>query len=94
MAKPIKVHITQGTTTSASKVVLGGILECNKAKFTKNFTICALDGIEGILGNTFLDVYRVHVLRGGFKLRVISRLANRFVGLKGKYQASLTKLGR
>jgi hypothetical protein len=53
VAKPIKVHITHGTTTLTSKVVLGGILECSKAKFMKNFTICTLDGIEGILGNTF-----------------------------------------
>jgi hypothetical protein len=63
MAKPIKVHIAQGTMTLTCKVVLGGILECGKVKFTNNFVICTLDGIEAILRNTFLDVYHVHVLK-------------------------------
>jgi hypothetical protein len=80
--------------TLASKVVLGAILECSKAKFTKNFTICTLNGIGAILGNTFLDVYHVHVLKGGFKLKVIARLANRSIGLKVEYQVNLTKVGR
>jgi hypothetical protein len=80
--------------TPTSKVVLGAILECSKAKFMKNFTICTLDGIEAILRNTFLNVYCVHVLKGGFKLRVIARLTNRFVGLKVEYQTNLTKVGR
>ncbi len=48
MAKPNKVHLTQGTTTLTSRVELGAILECDKAKFTKNFAICALDGIKAI----------------------------------------------
>jgi hypothetical protein len=75
-------------------VELGAILECDKAKFIENFTICALDGIKTILGNTFLDVYCVHILRSGFKLRIIVRLANRFVGLKVEYQDNLTKVSR
>jgi hypothetical protein len=79
--------------TLASKVVLGAILECSKAKFMKNFTICTLDGIEAILGNTFLDIYHVHVLKGGSKLIVITRLTNRSVGLKVEYQTNLTKVG-
>jgi hypothetical protein len=87
-------HLTQRTMTLANKVVLGAILECDKAKFTKKFTICTLDGIEAILGNTFLDVYCVHVLKGRFKLKVIARLTNRFVGLKVEYQVNLTKVGR
>jgi hypothetical protein len=63
VAKPIKVHLAQGAVTPASKVVLGAILECNKAKFVENFMVCALDGMEAILGNTFLDAYRVDVLK-------------------------------
>jgi hypothetical protein len=73
-------------------VVLGAILERNKVKFIENFTICALNGIEAILGNTFIDVYRVNVLRGGSKLRVIAKLIDKSVNLKVEYQVSLTKV--
>jgi hypothetical protein len=66
----------------------------DKAKLIKNFMICALDGIKAILGNIFLNVYYVHVLRRGFKLRIITRLTNRFVGLKVEYQDNLTKVSR
>ncbi len=61
-------------------------------KFIENFTICALNGIEAILGNTFIDVYRVNVLRGGSKLRVIAKLIDKSVNLKVEYQVSLTKV--
>jgi len=33
MAKPIKVHLTQGVMTPPSEVVLEVILECDKTKF-------------------------------------------------------------
>jgi hypothetical protein len=63
VAKPIKVHLAQGVVTPTNEVVLGAVLECNKAKFEDNSMGCALDGMEAILGNTFLDVYHVDVLR-------------------------------
>jgi len=85
VAKPIKVHLTQGVMTPISEVVLGIVLECSKAKFVENFTICALDGMEAILGNTFLNAYCVDVLRSGFKLKVIARLTNRSISLKVEY---------
>jgi hypothetical protein len=65
--------------------VLGGVLECGKTKFVKKFVVCTLDGIEAILGNTFLDVNRVDVLEGGSKLIVIVRLGDRFISLKVEY---------
>jgi hypothetical protein len=37
--------------------------------------------MEAILRNNFLDVSYVNVLRSGFKLRVIARLANRSISL-------------
>jgi hypothetical protein len=52
-----------------------------------------LDGIDAILGNTFLNASRVNVLKGGLKLKVNTKLANRFVNLKVKYQVSLAKIG-
>jgi hypothetical protein len=52
------------------------------------FTIIALDGFDGILGNIFLE-YRIDILRNGFKLRVKSRLANKSFSLEVDYQFSL-----
>ncbi len=68
-------------------------MECDKVKFAKTFTVCTLDDIETILGNTFLNAYHVNVLRGSFKLRIIVRLTNRFVSLKVEYRANLAKVG-
>jgi len=65
----------------------------SKAKFVENFTVCALDGMEAILVNTFLDVHCVDVLENGFKLNVITRLTNRSISLEIEYQASLAKVG-
>ncbi len=62
-------------------------------KFTKDFMVYNLDGIDAILGNTFLNASRVNVLKGGLKLKVNTKLANRFVNLKVKYQVSLAKIG-
>jgi hypothetical protein len=92
VAKPIKVHLAQGAVTPISEVVLGALLECDKVKFTENFTICALNRMEAILGNTFLDAYHVDVLRGGFKLKVFAKLANRSINLEVEYHTSLVKV--
>jgi len=73
-------------------VVLGAILECDKVKFIENFTICILNGMEAILGNTFLDVYYVNVSKRGFKLRIIVKLTDKSINLKVEYQVSLFKI--
>jgi hypothetical protein len=85
VAKPIRVQLAQGTTTSTCKVVFGAILECDKVKFTKHFTIYALDGSEAILRNIFLNVYHVNVLKRGLKLKVIIKLVDRSVSSKVEY---------
>jgi hypothetical protein len=48
----------------------------------KFFIVYVLDGIDAILRNTFLDVYRVNVLRGVSNLRIIAKLKDRFVSLE------------
>jgi hypothetical protein len=93
VAKPIMVQLAQGATTLINEVVLGAILDAARRNSQKNFMVYALDGIEAILGNTFLDTYRVNVLGKGSKLRVIIRLANRYVSLEVEYQTSLAKVG-
>lgn len=73
-------------------MVLGAILECGKVKFTENFIVCTLDGIEAVLRNTFVDVYHLNVLWRGFKLRVIAILTNKSINLEMEYQVSLAKV--
>jgi len=85
VAKPIRVQLTQGAATLVSKLMLGVVLECGNAKFMKNVMVYTFDGIEAILRNTFLDVYHANVLKGGYKLRIIIGLANRFVKSKVEY---------
>jgi hypothetical protein len=92
VAKPVKVHLTQGAMTLVSEVVLKVILECGKAKFAKNFMVYALDGMEAILRNTFLDIYLVNVLKGRSKLRIIVRLRNMSISLKVEHHATLAKI--
>ncbi len=65
-------------------------MECDKAKFMENFTVCT---VEAILGNTFLNAYCVDVLRGGSKLTVIVRLVDKSICLEVEYKASLFKVG-
>jgi hypothetical protein len=48
----------------------------------KFFIVYALDGIDAILGNIFLDAYRVNVLRGVSNLRIIAKLKDMFVNLE------------
>jgi len=93
VAKPISVQLAQKSTTPTNKLVFKAVLECGKAKFAKNFTVYALDGIEAILGNPFLDAYHVDILKGGLKLSVITILIHRFVNLKVEYHVSLIMVG-
>jgi hypothetical protein len=46
--------------------MLGVILKCVIVKFENNFMICKLDNFKAILGNIFLDTYKVDILGGGF----------------------------
>jgi hypothetical protein len=55
--------------------------------------VYALDGTETILGNTFLNINRVDVLKGGLKFKIITRLTNKFVNLEVECQANLIKVG-
>jgi hypothetical protein len=78
--------------TLVNEVVLGVVLECDKVKFVKNLMVRALDGIEAMIRNIFLDVYCVNVLRRGSKLKFIVLLVDRFISLEVEYQASLAKV--
>jgi hypothetical protein len=86
--KVVKAH--QGLIGTKSHKIgkrggVGGHFEMRQNKFVENFTIYALDGIEAILGNTFLYTYHVNVSREGSKLRIIARLVDKSISLKAIY---------
>lgn len=74
VVKPIQVQLAQGDATLVKEVALGVELFCSGVQFKEDFTIGTLDGFDAILGNIFLNAYRIDILRGGSKLRVITRL--------------------
>jgi hypothetical protein len=51
--------------------------------------MCNLDYFDAILNITFIDSYWMDVLRGGCKLKVITRLIDMLVSSNIEYQASL-----
>jgi len=61
-------------------------------KIFEMFMVCMLDGIEIILGNTFLNAYHIDVLKGISKLKTMVRLTYKLINLKVEYQASLIKV--
>jgi len=80
-SKTIKVQLAQGDVKSTHEMVLSTKLECGGTKFEKNFTMCELDNNKPIVGNISLDSYHVHILRRGFKVKIIVMLANKLVSL-------------
>ncbi len=75
----------QGDATPTKEVTLGVELLCGGAKFKEDFMIIALDGFDTILGNIFLDAYRIDILKDGSKLKVIAKLANKLISLEVDY---------
>jgi hypothetical protein len=55
------------------KVALGVEFITKGVRLVKNFTLCDLDNFETILRNTFLDVYKVDIIRNAHKTRVCTK---------------------
>jgi hypothetical protein len=72
---------------------VGGHFGMRQGEVYKETMVYALDGIEAILGNTFLNINCVDVLKGGLKFKIITRLTNKFVNLEVECQANLIKVG-
>ena len=58
--KLVKVTFAQGSGV-ATQIVAGLSFEASDTKFVENFTVCELSGLDFVLGNTFLDSYRVEI---------------------------------
>lgn len=62
-SKPIKVQFAKGKPHKTSKVATNVEVKCGKFTFVEDFTVCEMDGVDLILGNTFLDTYGVDIRR-------------------------------
>jgi hypothetical protein len=60
-------------------------LFCEGVQFFENFTLCDLDNFDVILGNTFLDAYKVNILHNGSKLKVHAKVGFKLMNLDVKY---------
>ena len=70
-SKPIQVRFARGKPHQTCLVATGVEVKCQNFTFVENFTVCEMDGIDLILGNTFLDTYGVDIRR-----RPLSVVAN------------------
>jgi hypothetical protein len=75
----------QGDAIPMEEVTLGVELFCGGAKFKEDSMIIALNGFDTILGNIFLDAYRIDILKDGYKFKVIAKLANKLISLEVDY---------
>jgi hypothetical protein len=55
----------------------------------ENFTFC---GFDAFVGNTFLDVYEVHILCGKNKVRICVKLDSKMVELNTNDQTTLVNI--
>jgi hypothetical protein len=62
-------------------------------QFFENFTLCDLNNFDVILGNTFLDVYKVAIFRSGGKLKVCAKCGFKLMNLDVDYNLTLVKMG-
>ncbi len=62
-SKPIKVQFAKSKPHNTSKVATNVKVKCGKFSFVEDFTVCEMDGIDLILGNTFLDTYAIDIRR-------------------------------
>lgn len=59
----------------------------------EDFTLCDLDKFGVILGNMFLDVYKIDILHIGSKLRVHAKVGSKLVNLDLEYNFALVEVG-
>ncbi|KAL2632608.1 hypothetical protein R1flu_004087 [Riccia fluitans] len=72
--RPITVRFGQGKMQKTSEVAKGGKLDCGKGcVLEEDFTVCQLDGLEAVLGNTLFDRLEMELaqksLRLSFKMK-------------------------
>jgi hypothetical protein len=85
--------LTQGIVRPSFNVVLRVNLFCGGIYFLKNFTLCDLDNFNVIIGNTFLDAYKINILHNEGRLRVCAKCGFKLVNLDAMYNFALVEMG-
>jgi hypothetical protein len=86
------VQLPQGIARPSLNVALNVELFCGGVQFFENFTLCDLDQIDVILGNTFLDAYKVDIFYSGNKLKDYTKVSSKLMNFNAKYNFALTKV--
>ncbi len=73
-------------------ITLGVKLFCEGVQFFEK-TLCDLDNFDVILGNTFLNAYKVDILHSGSKLKVRAKIGFKLMNLNVKYNYVLVEVG-
>jgi hypothetical protein len=85
--------LAQGIVRPSFNVVLRVNLFCGGIYFLKNFTLCDLDNFDVIIGNTFLDAYKVDILHNEGRLRVYAKCGFKLMNLDAMYNFALVEMG-
>jgi hypothetical protein len=72
-SKPINVRFAKGKLHQTSHIATDVEVKCGKFSFVEDFTLCDMDEVDFILGNTFLDTYGVDIRRRP-KVKVIANV--------------------
>jgi hypothetical protein len=70
VGKPINVRFAKGEPHETKEVVLNVNLKCTTLEFKENFTLCKMDEVDLILGDTFFETHTVDVRRKPVRLIV------------------------
>jgi hypothetical protein len=60
-------------------------VKCVGIELKNNFTMYELDDFKAILSNSFLNFYKVDILKSNYKMKVIMRLVDELVNLNVEY---------
>jgi hypothetical protein len=69
--KPINVRFAKGEPHETKEVALNVNLKCGTLEFKENFTLCEMDEVDLILGDTFFETHTVDVRRKPVRLVVV-----------------------
>ncbi len=91
VANPIMVQLAQGIIRPSFSVTLGIKLFCGIVQFFENFTMCDLNNFDVILGNTFLDAYKIDILHSRGRLSICAKCNFKLMNLDVNYNYALAK---
>jgi hypothetical protein len=60
-------------------------VKCAGIELKNNFTMYELDDFKAILSNSFLNFYKIDILKSNYKMKVIMRLVDELVNLNVEY---------